>query len=212
VAWRSQAALAHLALGEVGKARRLAAEEVQLARRFGAPGAIGVALRALGLVALAGGDRGGLDLLSEAAAVLERSGARLEHARVLAELGAAVRRANRRSEARGRLRAALELAEECGARALAARAREELRAAGGHPPRPPKAGHDSLTPSERRVAELAIEGLGNRAIAQALFVTVKTVEMHLSNTYSKLGISSRAKLAAALAPELGLARREQGRT
>ena len=60
-------------------------------------------------------------------------------------------------------------------------------------------GVDSLTPSERRIAAMAAEGLSNREIAQALFVTLRTVEMHLSNAFRKLDISSRTQLPAALA-------------
>lgn len=59
-------------------------------------------------------------------------------------------------------------------------------------------GRESLTPSERRVSQLAAEGLTNKEIAQALFVTLRTVEMHLSNGYRKLGIASRRQLAVAL--------------
>jgi DNA-binding CsgD family transcriptional regulator len=59
-------------------------------------------------------------------------------------------------------------------------------------------GRNSLTPSERRVASMAAEGRTNKELAQALFVTVKTVEMHLANTYRKLGIRSRAELTDAL--------------
>ncbi len=62
-----------------------------------------------------------------------------------------------------------------------------------------RTGVDALTPSERRVSELAASGLANAEIAQALFVTVRTVEMHLSAAYRKLGIASRAALPAALA-------------
>ena len=56
-------------------------------------------------------------------------------------------------------------------------------------------GLESLTASERRVAEMAAGGLGNRDIAQALFVTRKTVEKHLGNAFAKLAVSSRAELA-----------------
>jgi DNA-binding CsgD family transcriptional regulator len=59
-------------------------------------------------------------------------------------------------------------------------------------------GLDSLTPSERRVAQMAAEEMSNKEIAQALFVTVKTVEVHLSSVYRKLGIGSRRQLPGAL--------------
>jgi DNA-binding NarL/FixJ family response regulator len=154
-----------------------------------------MALRARGL-ALGGED--GLELLAEAAAVLAESPARLEHARALEDLGAALRRAGRRSDARGPLREALDLADACGARPLAERARHELRAAGGRPRRPRISGVEALTASERRIAAMAADGLSNPEIAQALFVTKKTVETHLAGAYRKLGIRSRTQLPAAL--------------
>jgi DNA-binding CsgD family transcriptional regulator len=193
--WRSNAALALLELGERGEARRLAGEELELARAWGAPRALGAALRAVGLTA--GGSKG-LVKLEEAVAVLNESPAKLEHAKARTELGAALRRANRRSQAREHLSRGLELATICGATSLAARAETELLASGARPRRISLSGVESLTPSERRVAEMAAEGPTNREIAQALFVTPKTVEVHLSNAYRKLRISSRSQLAAAL--------------
>ncbi len=198
VQWRSAAAIAHAALGETAKARALAREELQRTRRFGAPGAIGVSLGALGL--LEGGERG-IDLLREAVAHLERSEVRLEHARALVQLGGAIRREGRRSEAREPLRVGLDLAERLGAAVLAETARQELLAAGARPRRPLLTGLDSLTPSERRVAEMAASGQSNRQIAQSLFLTVRTIEMHLSNAYRKLAIGSREELSAALGEE-----------
>jgi DNA-binding CsgD family transcriptional regulator len=130
--------------------------------------------------------------------VLARSPARLEHARAFTDLGAALRRANRRSEARGPLDEALALARRCGAHALAERAATELRAAGGRSSKPERGGVEQLTASERRVAELAGEGYSNPQIAQALFVTRKTVETHLGNVYRKLDISGRGELGKAL--------------
>jgi ATP/maltotriose-dependent transcriptional regulator MalT len=190
--WRSLAATALLRVGRGEQARALADEEVALARRWGASRALGIALRVQGLAAA------DVDRLAEAAAVLEGSPARLEHARTLAELGAAMRRAGRRVDAREPLRAALELAQACGAAALAETARTELVASGAKPRREALSGAESLTPSERRVATLAVEGMTNRDIAQRLFVTPKTVEVHLSSAYRKLGIGSRTQLATAL--------------
>jgi DNA-binding CsgD family transcriptional regulator len=194
--WRSQAALAMLQLDRVDEACTLAAEELELARKWGAPRALGAALRAAGMVE---GGQDGIALLHEAVDVLDGSPAKLEHAKARTELGAALRRANRRSAARDHLRRAVELARICGAAPLAARAETELYATGARPRRIALSGVDSLTPSERRVAEMAAEGPTNREIAQALFVTPKTVEVHLSSVYRKLGISSRAQLADALA-------------
>ena len=196
IAWRSPAALALLQLGRRDDAGPLAEEEVELARTWGAPRALGAALRAAGLVE--GGERG-LELLVEAVDVLSGAPARLEHAKARTDLGAALRRANRRSEAREQLRQGLELATICGATPLAARAERELLATGARPRRIALSGVESLTPSERRVAELAAEGPTNREIAQALFVTQRTVEVHLTSIYRKLAISSRSQLAGALA-------------
>jgi DNA-binding CsgD family transcriptional regulator len=196
VPWRSDAALAHLALGDHESAERLAEEELVLAQAFGAPRALGVALRAAGLVA--GGDRGA-SLLREAIDAFERGDAGLEGARALADLGAMLRRRNRRTEARELLRAALDAAHGAGARPLAEYAETELRATGARPRRVVLTGPDSLTASERRIAELASQGLTNRAIAQTLFVTTRTVEGHLTSIFRKLRIDSRGELPAVLA-------------
>ena len=198
--WRSDAALAHLALGAHAEARALAAEEVTLARAFNGPRTLGVALRAAGLT---DGGRRGIDLLRQAERVLEGSGARLEHARAMADLGAALRRAGQRADSREILRVALDLGHRCGAIALTERTRTELIAAGGRPRRLVLSGLDSLTPGERRVAQLAADGLSNRDIAQNLFITARTVEGHLTHAYQKLAITSREQLPAALTPPGG---------
>jgi len=201
--WRSDAALAHLALGAPAEARALTAEEVALAQACHGPRALGMALRAAGL---AEGGRRGIELLRQAERVLEGSGARLEHARAMTDLGAALRRAGSRAEGREILRPALDLAHRCGALALTERARTELIAAGGRPRRLVVSGLDSLTPSERRVAQLAAAGLSNHDIAQNLFITARTVEGHLTHAYQKLAVTSRDQLPAALAPSPASAR------
>jgi DNA-binding CsgD family transcriptional regulator len=126
--------------------------------------------------------------------VLAGSEDRLEHARALHALGSAHRRAGRRADARDTLREALDLADRCGAAVLAAHVREELVAAGARPRRARLSGVEALTAQERRVAQMAADGLTNRLIAEALFLTTRTVEMHLANAYRKLGIASRAGL------------------
>jgi ATP/maltotriose-dependent transcriptional regulator MalT len=146
---------------------------------------------------LEGGQRGLRDLRG-AAELAAASGARLEQARTLVELGAALRRANQRTAARGPLRTGLDLAYRCGATRLAQRTREELLAAGARPRREALTGLEALTVSERRVAELAAAGMSNPEIAQALFVTLNTVEGHLRHAYQKLSIGSRGQLPAAL--------------
>jgi DNA-binding NarL/FixJ family response regulator len=190
--------LALLRLGERGRAGELADAELVDARAFGAPRAVGIALRVAGL---AHGGKQGLELLSESAAVLRASPALLERARSLAELGAALRRAGYRADAREPLAEALDLAARCGARPIAARAREELKATGARPRREWRTGVEALTPSELRVARLAAEGKTNREIAYALYVTLKTVERHLARAYGKLDIAGRSELPNALEGE-----------
>jgi DNA-binding NarL/FixJ family response regulator len=192
---RSRCAQALLRLDRREEARELVNSELADARAFGAPRALGVALRVSGLVH--GGEEG-LRLLQESVAVLRQSPAMLERAHSLAELGAALRRAGRRTEARAPLAEALELAARCGARPLAARAREELQATGARPRREWRTGVEALTPSELRVARLAAEGMTNREIAQTLYVTLKTVEAHLASTYGKLAIAGRSELMLGL--------------
>jgi DNA-binding CsgD family transcriptional regulator len=159
-----------------------------------------VALRAAGLVR---GGHTGETHLREAVDAFAQAGAELEHARALADLGALLRRANRRREARESLREALDVAHRAGARPLAARAETELRATGARPRRVVLAGVDALTASERRVAELAGEGLTNREIAQSLFVTSRTVEGHLTSVFRKLALDSREELPEAMAAGAG---------
>jgi DNA-binding CsgD family transcriptional regulator len=194
--WRSLASTAMAAMGEQARACELARDDLERAQRWGAPSGIGVALRAH---ALAEGGPAMIDRLRDAADRLAASPARLEQARALTELGAALRRDNQRREARVVLRDALDLAQRCHARAVADVARTELNAAGGRSSAAAMAGPQELTVSERRVAELAAEGHSNPEIAQTLFVTRKTVETHLGSVYRKLAITGRGKLARALA-------------
>lgn len=193
--YRSGLALTLLRTGDRAQARDLAEEELEASRAWGTPRAIGISLRTLALVE--GGTRG-VDLLRTSVSTLEGSGARLEYARSLVGLGAALRRGKKRAEAREPLAAGMELAHRCGAEALVKRAREELVTAGARPRRTTRSGVDALTPAERRVAAMAVEGMTNREIAQALFVTLRTVEVHLTHAYQKLGISSRRELAPTL--------------
>ena len=190
--WRSLKAQALAGLHRREEATALLQEELDGARRWGAPGALGRTLRLLGSLLA---DTG---MLHEAVEVTEGSSARLEHAKALTALGLALRRARRPADARDPLRRAFEVACRCSAKPLAELARAELYAAGGRPRREALTGPDSLTPSERRIADLAAEGQSNREIAQALFVTPRTVEFHLTGVYRKLGITTRAALSGAL--------------
>ncbi|HEX5589331.1 MAG TPA: AAA family ATPase [Candidatus Limnocylindrales bacterium] len=193
--WRSLKAQALDRLGRQDEAIELAAEELEIARGWGSPGTVGRSLRVLGTI-----ERDdGLDHLEAACALLEHAPARLERAKALAALGGALRRARRPTDAREPLRKALELAEIAGATALVERTRAEIYATGARPRTAALHGVAALTASERRVADLAADGLSNRDIAQSLYVTPKTVEVHLSSAYRKLGVGSRRGLPHALA-------------
>ena len=182
-------------IGEDAAARSAADDALASATAMQSRRNIGGALRVLGL--LEGGDRG-VALLRHAADVLAGSPALLWRAQAYVDLGTALRRGRRAEEARPVLREGMELAHRCGATPLADQAVAELRAAGGRPRRRAGSGAEALTTSERRVAELAATGASNKEIAQSLFVTLRTVEMHLSGSYTKLGIRSRHELGAAL--------------
>jgi DNA-binding CsgD family transcriptional regulator len=192
--WRSDAARAHLLLGEPDRALALAEDELARAEAFGAPRARGVALLTAGL---AGGEAAE-SRLRAAVVALESAGACVDLARAHVELGALLRRRGCRADAHHPLRQALDLAHRCGATAIETRARDELAATGIRPRRPLMTGPEALTPRERVVAQKAADGRANRAIAAELFVTVKTVEAHLRSVYHKLGISSRRELPADL--------------
>ena len=195
VPWRGEAALVCAALGDTREACRLAGEQLQLARAFGRPRTLGISLRASGLIE---GGETGLELLAEAVTTLEGSQSPLELARALSDYGAALRRAGRRVHARAELERALDLAYRLGARRIANQARAELIAAGAKPRRDAITGRDALTAGELRVARLAADGLTNREIAQALFITTKTAKAHLNRVYRKLDITRRGQLASGL--------------
>jgi len=189
--WRAYAALAALQSGESGTARELIGAELELASRAQVPVSIGRALRIAGLIE--GGEKG-IELLDQAVTQLRATHALLELAHALVDLGAALRRAARRSDSRAPLNEGLQLSVRCGALPLAEHAREEIRATGARPRSEPTGGVDALTPSELRVARMAAGGLTNPEIAQALFVTSKTVEYHLRHVFQKLDVSSRRQL------------------
>jgi DNA-binding CsgD family transcriptional regulator len=196
IPWRSSLATAVAQLGEHDRATQLASNEVQLARALVQPRALGLALRSAGLLE---NSANGIDLLRHAVNTLEGSQAQLELAHALADLGAALRRAGNRTDARKPLRQAQDLAHQCGATALTARTRTELLATGARPRRIALTGRDALTAAERRVADMAAAGRSTPEIAHALFVSPKTVEAHLGHAYQKLDIHSRNELGQALA-------------
>ena len=189
---RAGAAQALLCMGEGVRARELAEAELADVKIFAAPRALGIALRVAGL---ARGGNEGIKLLGDSVAALRNSPALLERAHSLAELGAAMRRNGHRSASREPLAEALDLAARCGARALATRVREELKATGARPRREWRTGLEALSPRELCVAQLAAAGRTNREIAYQLYVTLKTVEGHLARAYTKLGIERRQELS-----------------
>ncbi|WP_371791361.1 AAA family ATPase [Streptomyces sp. NBC_01471] len=191
--WRSEAALAHARLGNEAGAQRLVQEELTLARAWGTSRALGTALRAAGL--LARGDER-VSLLTESVQWLHTAGAELDEARAQRDLGREYLRCRKVRQAREQLRAGIALAERCGAHTLLRELRQDLVEAGARPRRGAETGPGSLTPAERRTALLAAEGLTNKAIANRLFVTRRTVEMHLSRVYRKLSITDRRGLHA----------------
>lgn len=186
-----------LRLGDHERACALAGDAVAAAVAVHSPRAIGGALRVAGL---ARGGAEGVELLRRAVDTLATSPSLLWRAEALIDLGEALRRDGQRGarDARDALRAGMDLAHRCGATPLADRAAAALRATGARPRRRAIIGADALTATERRVAELAAGGMSNKQIAQALFVTLRTVEIHLSSSYRKLEIRSREALAAAL--------------
>ncbi|MFD4640417.1 LuxR C-terminal-related transcriptional regulator [Lentzea sp. NPDC058436] len=182
--WRHHAVRAHLALGNRDDAARLAHEELDLAKRWGSPRVIGTALMSVGI------STDDVDVLAEAEQLLASTPHRLLHAQSSYWLGHHLRRKGRAEEAAGHLRQSFDLARHLSAHPLAKLAGDEVRD-----------GDDQvqgLTKQENRVARMAAQGLTNRQIAEALHLTRRTVELHLSSAYRKLGITGRAELVAAL--------------
>jgi DNA-binding CsgD family transcriptional regulator/tetratricopeptide (TPR) repeat protein len=192
--WRQWGALALAAAGRGAEALALADEQLAISTPW-SQSARGAALRVRALV----GDADEAEpLLARAVALMADSPCLLDRAKALVDHGIALRREGLRREARTQLEEGLEFAARCGAAPLIERTRAELLVLGARPRRLMFSGVEGLTASERRVAGMAAEGLSNRDIAQALFVTQKTVETHLRSTYRKLDINSRHDLPAAL--------------
>jgi DNA-binding CsgD family transcriptional regulator len=187
------AAATFLAAGDHVRAAQVARDGLEVTRRWGAPSTIAPHLRVLGLATREE------QPLAEAVALLDGGHLQLELARCQLALGSHLRRTRRRSQAREPLRQALDLAHRCGAEPLVRDARAELRACGARPRSPALNGPESLTASERRVAELVAAGNSNPQVAQTLFVTRPTVEAHMRSIFRKLEITSRHELAPLLA-------------
>lgn len=184
-----------VAEGRADEAREPIDHDVAAAEAAGTRGALGAALRVRAQTEH-GTQR--LETLRRSERELAASPLRLEHGRTLLELGSALRLDGDRQAARDALRHALDRASRTESAWLARLVRGELEASGARPRRERISGVAALTASERRTAELAAEGLTNREIAEALWVTRKTVEYHLSRVYAKLDVPSRGALATAL--------------
>jgi DNA-binding CsgD family transcriptional regulator len=195
--WRSTASLALAHLGRRDLAAKLADAELALARRFGAPIPIARALHARAVAEV--DDHARLALCEQGLAVLDGQSAILDSTRLALEFGHTLAYIGRRVQARDALRPALARADAAGAVLLAQRARRELVATGLRPRRAALEGVQALTPRQRQICDQAAAGMSNRAIAQALFLSIKTVETHLASAYRKLGANSRGQLAAKLA-------------
>lgn len=198
VAWHPQAARVLASLGHWEEAHDLAENHLVAARAFGAQRGLGIALRAMGASSRDIDER--TVWLTESVAVLEGSPARLESAEAMVDLGTALVEHQDTEGAREILRKGATLASLCGAHRLVETAGAQLRAAGARPRRLGSTGVDSLTPAELRAVHMAAANVTNRAIADELFVNVKTIEGHLSRAYRKLGVTSRFELAEALGP------------
>ncbi|MEU0786672.1 AAA family ATPase [Streptomyces sp. NPDC006173] len=197
--WRSLLSLAYAKEGMIEPARQYASEEVRLARAWGSRDALGAALRTLAAVAE---ESERLELIEESLACLRGNVSGILLAQTLIDYGNLLAEGNGElSEARKVLREAVEVAEQSSASNLARIALDALASSGGRMSRKKKNGIESLSRSERKVALLAAAGRTNRDIAKALFVQQRTVEVHLTNSYRKLGIQGRDQLANAMAVE-----------
>jgi DNA-binding CsgD family transcriptional regulator len=180
--------------GRPDEARTVIEKYLQDAEPTGEPASIGQALTTLGR--LERGDRA-IEVLERAVAILDPSPHEWLRGWAHLELGAALRRAQRRAASREHLKRALAYAEEHGEASIAKRAREEIRLAGGRTREVAGRDRDALTPAEERVARLAADGYSNKAIAAELFLTVGSVRTTMTSVFRKLGIHSRRDLPGA---------------
>lgn len=192
--WRSTAAQALAMLGDHDRALALAREELELAEASQVRSAIATAALAVGTV----GGEPDVAAIRRALETAHAVGSPVLEAKARVALGRTQRIAGERTEARETLKQAIVLAERSGAKAVADQALDEMSAAGGRPRVRDAVGAGSLTSSELRVARLAALGATNREIAQQLYLSQKTVEMHLRNVYRKLDVPGRAHLPAQL--------------
>ena len=193
VAWRPLAARALASVGRWDEAKELASGHLDAARAFGARRSLGAALRAMADSTQDNDDR--VNWLIESVKVLDESPARLEMAGAMIDLGVALLERRDAETARTLFQQSATIALACRAERLAELANSHLRVLGSRPRQMDSSGMDSLTPAELRAVNLAAVNVTNRAIADKLFVNVKTIEGHLSKAYRKLGVTSRFELA-----------------
>ncbi|MCC7077927.1 MAG: AAA family ATPase [Acidimicrobiia bacterium] len=160
-------------------------------RALGRPWGTAVATRCRGLLAAAAGDKtAAVELLAQAVAMTEELAEKGERGRALLAYGSLLRRQRRRRAAADVLTEGRDVFDAVGAGMWLARVEAELGTS-----RPQSTCDGELTPAERRVADAVARGLSNRSVAEALFLSPKTVEGHLARIYRKLGIHSRTALA-----------------
>lgn len=193
--WRQEATELLALLGRGDQAQELVSVAEDRATAFGAPHTIASVLRARSMIEPT---KRAVATLQKSIVLFETSGPPHELARSLLELGGHLRRKGDRREARDVLGRALEIAHLCGAGSLEQKVRDELAAAGARPRRVARTGVDALTASELRTVKLVAGGLSNREAAERLFVSVRTVETHLTHVYEKLGIEGRSELLDAM--------------
>jgi DNA-binding CsgD family transcriptional regulator len=180
---------------ELDEAKAVTARLRELAEAQDHPWGLATAKRCDAVLQLASGyDEAAAAALEQAAAEYGLLGLRFDRARTVLTLGRGQRRAKKWGAARASLEQAVAELDELGSPGWTEQARSELARVGAR--RPQQTGE--LTPAERRVVELAADGLANKEIAQTLFVSVRTVEVHLKHAYAKLGIRSRTQLARRL--------------
>ena len=179
--------------GDIGEARAVTGKLREQARAQQHPWGLATAVRCAAVIRLTTAyDEQAASDLAAAAADLGRLGLAFDRARCLLWLGRAGRRYRRWGLARRCLGEAVVAFDQMGSAGWAVLTRSDLSRTGARQPVP----EGELSPAETRVAELAAGGLSNKQIASRLFVSVHTVELHLSHTYAKLGVRSRAQLAA----------------
>jgi DNA-binding CsgD family transcriptional regulator len=187
-----------LALGQHDAATALLAELEEQARATGRVWALTIASRCRALLSAAGGESdAAYASLDRALELHEQLQEPFERGRTLLVRGTLQRRNRKKRPARESLTQALAVFDELGAELWSERARAELRRIGGRAPATPGV----LTPTEERVAALVAAGRTYREVADALFISPKTVQWNLSKIYRKLGVRSRAELGAKLAAD-----------